>query len=116
VTGAPGPRDLARQLQRRREAELGLQVSRHARERMAEMGVTLEDVEAIVNRPDVDRPTAKRMPDGSINQNCRMAVRDDRPDWAVVYARWGGPAEVVTVLFRRYERYDRDGDRAIVQP
>lgn len=44
----PSPRELALTLARRREAEAGVSLTDHARERMGEMGVALEQVAEIV--------------------------------------------------------------------
>ena len=111
----PSPKAFAWQLEQIRGRETGVRLSRHARERMTEMGATRDQIERIVLEAQVDRPT-KKWHRGELNDRCRMAVHDDYPGWAVVYAPIDGVREVVTVLFRSYETYDRAGDRAIVKP
>lgn len=82
-------------------------LTRHARERCAEMGVSTRVAKAIVVAPDMTRPApSQRHPEA------RMAISDAAPEYAVVYkpgAAHNGADLVLTVLFRTYEQYVREG-------
>lgn len=62
------------------------------------MGVVTKRVKRIALNPDLTRPS---------NGNY-IALRDDEPDIAVVYALNSCPVLIVTVLWRTQETYDRD--------
>lgn len=76
-------------------------LSRHARERCAEMGISTKVAKEIVRHPDVDRP-------GKPGSDRRVAVSDLHPGYAVVYAPHD-PPEVISVVFRTQVRYHRNG-------
>lgn len=103
----PDPRDLARQARLRREGETGIRLTKHALERMAEMGATAGDVEEILDNPSTTRPS--RSYGGGRMSAGTLAVSDSHPDWAVIYKVEDELKVVLTVVFRTDERYDRDG-------
>lgn len=79
--------------------------TRHARVRMAEMNVPPTVVEEILLRPAVTRPADSRGAD-----DCYLAVSDEHPEHAVIYYRaQDGAFVVVSVVFRTYEKYERNG-------
>lgn len=79
-------------------------LTKHARERCAEMGVKTKRVKRMVRDPDIDRPS--RDWEANREVSCRIAVRDDDPDIAAVYQP-GEPPIVVTVVWRTDEVYTR---------
>lgn len=81
---------------------MALILSRHARERMAEMRLTLRDVGDAINHPEVVTRTHR---DGDPHPTIRYTAGAIA---VVVSARNG---VVITVLPRRYGTYSRDDDR-----
>ena len=88
---------------------MDIRYTRHALDRMVEMGVGRDVVEDILRRPSLTRPSAR----GDRDNGVRMAVSDSHPQYAVVYHPndlTHGPYVVVTVVFRTYDQYVREGD------
>lgn len=74
-------------------------LSRHARERCAEMGVGSKRVKRLLRQPDITRTSY---------MGRYVAVADSDPEIAVVYAQASdGTHTVITVLYRRYDSYTR---------
>jgi len=84
------------------ERPVTAQLSRHARQRAAEMGVPTKWIKHMIRNPDLCRPgRAGRMDDW-------LVVSDAHPDIAVVYRQHpNGEITVLTVLRRTYEEYTR---------
>lgn len=79
----------------------------HARDRCVEMGISTKVAKAIVVAPDITRPSpSDRHPEAM------MAVSDVVPEYAVIYkpnAAHNGADLILTVLFRTYDTYVREG-------
>lgn len=75
-------------------------LTRHARERCAEMGISTKVAKRIVQHPDIIRP-------GNNGTACLVAVSDRYPEYAVVYDPEA--FRIVTVVFRTAEVYVREG-------
>lgn len=74
-------------------------LTEHARLRCLEMNVDTKRVKRLLRRPDIVR---------SSYRDRYVAVGDSDPKIAVVYVRDpDGTIQVITVLFRDYEYYDR---------
>lgn len=71
----------------------------HALERCHEMGISTKVAKRIIRNADLTRPSSDGL---------RIAVSDADPDYAVVYYP-GSPPVVVTVVFRTYDLYVRQG-------
>lgn len=104
----PSPADLMGLELKRWTRETGLFISLHAKERMAEMGVTREQVRLLANEADLSRP-------GSLTESTgapgTIHTRDDMPDWAAVTCPADEPGlrVVVSVVFRTDRPYVREG-------
>ena len=74
-------------------------LTEHARRRCVEMHVGTKRVKQLLRNPDIVRCSyGERF----------LAVADADPEIAVVYARQpDGTLTVITVLYRRYDRYSR---------
>ena len=105
----PSPRLVARLAERHWAEEHGVTLSRHARERMAEMGVTAEQVCEVV-RLGSSWPQSSR----TSRLKGRLHWLQDYPLWAVVTAE-DEPGLVITVVFRSTEEYERDGSSFTVR-
>jgi hypothetical protein len=73
-------------------------MSRHARERAAEMGICTKRIKRMLRNPSVNHVT---------RDNRFIAMSTAEPTIAVVYAIEDGQPTVVTVLWRSEVRYDR---------
>lgn len=79
-------------------------LTRHARERCAEMGISTKVAKEIVLHADLTRPCLG-------NPDCAIARSDRHPGYAVVYnPHQEAPRPViVTVLFQTQDEYVREG-------
>jgi hypothetical protein len=80
------------------------QLSEHARERCAQMGITTKVAKRIWKTRTLIR---------GAREGCLLVTSTEVPEYAIVVDEngWlGGPPVVVTVLFRCYEEYVRDGE------
>lgn len=108
MTEVPTPADLARLERLRWERENGMVLSLHARQRMAEMGISRDQVVKLVNDPDISRPGHKR--DGIHGTDtATISTRQDLPDWAAVWVPEGDTKIVLSLVFRTDEPYVREG-------
>lgn len=84
-------------------------LSKHARERCAEMGISTKIAKRIVQNARVTyRGTNSKSDTG------RVALCPDYPDYAVVFAEDGkGGTIIITVLFNTPDRYVRLGETFI---
>ena len=84
-------------------------LTRHARERCAEMGISTKVAKRIVQHARVTyRGT------NAHGGNSRVALCCDYPDYAVVFAEGDdGKAVIITVVFNTPGRYERQGDHFI---
>ncbi len=104
------PLELAARAEADRDRREDMRLSAHAKERMAEMGVTRAQVLDIIDNPSVDRPSFSYRHDGS-RRECRTCVSDRWPRWSVA---WGCDGRddlrvVISVLFRSHGTYERQG-------
>jgi len=88
-----------------RGAHLRPTLSKHARERCAEMGVSHDTAIDIVYNASL------RYQGNDPGRRCLVARSDAHPDYAVVYDPQDGDRapRIVTVVFATTEDYDRDG-------
>lgn len=80
-------------------------MSRHARERCAEMGISTKVAKRIAARPSLTYG-------GNPGTPSRVHVSDEHPEYAVVVGPPPSPGArpvVVTVLFREHQDYVRNG-------
>lgn len=90
-------------LRRRALKEFDLVLTRHATDRVMEMGVPLEALAEIVARGS---SYPARAVDGGVGQCFRL----EGYPWSVVMSRQPGEERyVITVLFATMERYERQG-------
>lgn len=98
------PLDLARhQVKLRAGRDNGLSLTNHAIDRMAEMGVSLEQLGLIVRDG-----SSWLQRSGVTGDRGRLHWHPSHPEWGVVTAE-DEPALVITVVFRCTERYERRG-------
>lgn len=90
---------------------VNIRLTKHALNRAEEMGIPLGTVCDIVRRPNLTYCSKSRRGDDGM-----IAVRDDYPDWAVVYKLEGDRVLVTSVVFRTYEDYQRQGESFGVIP
>lgn len=83
-------------------------LTRHARERCAEMEISTKVAKAIVRDPDLVRP-------GNSGTGCVFATSERYPRYAVVYEP-GDPHVIVSVVFRTTEPYVREGATCRIEP
>lgn len=75
-----------------------MRITRHAQERMVEMGITEDEVRAVLAAPEISYPAGPGYnPNTTTVMGGRLAlIVDPRPN--------GG---LITVLWRTYEQYER---------
>lgn len=86
--------------------DLTPRMTRHALERCQEMGIPARLAKAIWRKATMTYPS--RSKDG---REGLIATSDLFPGYAIVVApAYDGHPTVITVVFREYEQYDRQGD------
>lgn len=77
-------------------------ITKHAHDRMQEMGITRNEVFDLLRNPDVTRPSKS----GRTEANTAVA---DRYRWAAVYRIEDDTFILITLIWRTYDQYDRAG-------